>query len=1173
MIRRFSISLLLAIPLSLTAWVWGQDNTVPHQLLWKISGNGLKKPSWLYGTIHVRDPRAFELSDSAIAALESCDFFAMELHPDTVVGEILSPSHTRQPTLESQSRLVITDFREVLEEAELQQLEAKLQAETGMNLSQVDPDRPELYRHLLSPEPLKRGGRSTFLDAWLFHSAKLLDKPVTGLERLEEQRPVINRPRDVGAEWRELIQPFDPGKQAASFDRLLDWYRAGNLEEIWRWTRDQWTEEDEQIMARRNATMMKRAEPMMREGSTFIAVGVSHLPGELGLVQNMRNKGYSVEPVTDSFAAGNKDWQAPWRELPWISFNQPEQGYSLDWPVQPSVFVKEAIVEMFFAPDVGTGNTYYAGWIRLPVIPDPDDEETFMGTLINFLSGEGKANEITYRKNIEEKGFKGREMGLRNSNGQFFRSRFFLRENYIYLLLAGPGEARAQSRDADRFFTHFHLKNPVPKSWQTLSPSNEGFSVYMPPGTQALTQTIYSPEEGWTLKMNVLSGGDPETGVTYTFRSNIFPPDLRPESDEDFFDSNLDVLVERMNAELLERKMTTWQKLPAMEFEMLTLDTDQRLVGRYYLRGSKAYLALITAPAEIEVDPEPFFDSVDLKGSEGMKGGIYELSDFGVKIWFPDLPRINTDEYEYSEPKNDPWSSKGTFFAQDSITGVTWYYNRENYNRYAWMGDSTEFVRQWTNVLLGPGDRLLSQETRKQNGFLTLDLRIQSENSHQIFRRKIFLRGPEIHSLSAWLPPGEDTGLAADRFFNSLEFLAPYISFDLFEDKRPQILKELTSPFPMEYEPPSEMLPNITFDRTHLPEIHRLLSQPLPDDAEEWGIREKLIQSLTSVADTSSIPVLLDQLAQREKFQLAPYAILEALARMKTAPAANALKQVLRQQPPDLEYDASGYALMLTLTDSMALYADGMNWLPQLARHPDYELGTYILIDHALTRGTFKRKELEPHLLQFLGRGQELLKYEKAGLVLEESNWEPAFYLKMLISLLSHTGYLPEVGVFLREVQQATDPVLQLQSYVVLVEQGYAPDPAYTRRLAAYPRTRLPVWRLLEKRGKTDQFPSKYRKQEAFAESLILEDIELLTDQTVDRIQTMGNRVLELKGQKGRGYLFKYQLEGETEWKVAFSGLQPLNKSEVRDVGHFNQLFTGSPEEQSTDDFFRLLQQ
>jgi len=55
-------------------------------LLWKISGNGLQKPSYLYGTVHAFDKRAFNFVKIAESDIATCDAFGMEINMENIGG-------------------------------------------------------------------------------------------------------------------------------------------------------------------------------------------------------------------------------------------------------------------------------------------------------------------------------------------------------------------------------------------------------------------------------------------------------------------------------------------------------------------------------------------------------------------------------------------------------------------------------------------------------------------------------------------------------------------------------------------------------------------------------------------------------------------------------------------------------------------------------------------------------------------------------------------------------------------------------------------------------------------------------------------------------------------------------------------------------------------------------
>ena len=77
------LSLILALIIAFQ--LQAQTSKSNHTLLWAIKGNGLEKTSYLFGSMHVKDNRAFEFSDSLLLKIEECEAFATELHIDTLI--------------------------------------------------------------------------------------------------------------------------------------------------------------------------------------------------------------------------------------------------------------------------------------------------------------------------------------------------------------------------------------------------------------------------------------------------------------------------------------------------------------------------------------------------------------------------------------------------------------------------------------------------------------------------------------------------------------------------------------------------------------------------------------------------------------------------------------------------------------------------------------------------------------------------------------------------------------------------------------------------------------------------------------------------------------------------------------------------------------------------------
>lgn len=80
---RYSLARLVAVVL-LCISIGGHVQAKPSSLLWKISGNGLPQPSYLYGTIHLKDKRVFEFTDAVKKAFTESTLLAVEIIPDSL---------------------------------------------------------------------------------------------------------------------------------------------------------------------------------------------------------------------------------------------------------------------------------------------------------------------------------------------------------------------------------------------------------------------------------------------------------------------------------------------------------------------------------------------------------------------------------------------------------------------------------------------------------------------------------------------------------------------------------------------------------------------------------------------------------------------------------------------------------------------------------------------------------------------------------------------------------------------------------------------------------------------------------------------------------------------------------------------------------------------------------
>ena len=157
-----------------------------YSLLWEISGNGLEKPSYLFGTMHLRDKRVFEFPDSLPIYFEQTDAFAMEVSTDSMlifIMEIILKGDTTNK------------IQRMLDPAAYANVNQAVKEKTGRSIDALDIKDPLIIELLLSEfsEPDSTEKNDIFLDLYLYKLAVQAAKPVYGLERATDYQNVTDR--------------------------------------------------------------------------------------------------------------------------------------------------------------------------------------------------------------------------------------------------------------------------------------------------------------------------------------------------------------------------------------------------------------------------------------------------------------------------------------------------------------------------------------------------------------------------------------------------------------------------------------------------------------------------------------------------------------------------------------------------------------------------------------------------------------------------------------------------------------------------------------------------------------------------------------------------------------------------------------------------------------------
>lgn len=280
-----------------------------HAALFKIEGKELKKPSYLFGTIHLGDPRLTNLHPKAEKAFQSADHFYSEvdLDPAKMLAMAGMMMRTDGSTLSGSIGPAVTkkldDFLKGINPA--------------LSAKPFDPMKTWVMIVQLPALQLQMEGKQP-LDSVLFERAKKAQKKVGALETIESQLKLFN---DLTEKEQILMLDYtlgmlsDDQKEGKNITRqMLNLYLTEDLPKLGEFVKDSMKLNEKadkaikelnerfikQLLDDRNVKMADTISGILAEkpdGTHFFAVGAAHYVGKTAIQNFLTKKGYTVTPL------------------------------------------------------------------------------------------------------------------------------------------------------------------------------------------------------------------------------------------------------------------------------------------------------------------------------------------------------------------------------------------------------------------------------------------------------------------------------------------------------------------------------------------------------------------------------------------------------------------------------------------------------------------------------------------------------------------------------------------------------------------------------------------------------------------------------------------------------------------------------------------------------------
>lgn len=269
----------------------GVAQKLDNSLLWKISGNGLKEASYLYGTVHITCDNT--LDQRVLKALDNTQQLYLEIDMDQL--------NIQMEMAQAMMMKDGTTLRKILPKATQEQLDAILIERVGVGIDALNIMQPQAISIMLMPSLMECEAIKSVEEA-LMTVTKEQQEEIYGLETVETQIKAfqampINEQADL------LVKTLNEGldQMKVEFEEMMSYYTKQDIEGLYQYSVThesfQGDEYAFKMLEERNRNWIPLIAQVVKEKPTFFGVGAAHLAGDIGVIKLLRQAGFKVEAV------------------------------------------------------------------------------------------------------------------------------------------------------------------------------------------------------------------------------------------------------------------------------------------------------------------------------------------------------------------------------------------------------------------------------------------------------------------------------------------------------------------------------------------------------------------------------------------------------------------------------------------------------------------------------------------------------------------------------------------------------------------------------------------------------------------------------------------------------------------------------------------------------------
>lgn len=1100
--RRLFYCGLLLIPSALAY----SQSSYPHTLLWRISGKGMQKPSYLYGTMHLSDKRLFLFGDSIYRAIEKTDGLAIEVNPDEMgayfvnklfddIGKGKKLNEVLGKDYFARNRVALSKkFRKPAEE-----------------ISTADIVKE---KNKWMTEYFEKGEMPTFMDAYLFNIARRQGKWLGGIEDVTDQTGLMDDMVDQSD--INYLLATDSTEQASGthhvVERMISLYSDQDLEGIEAFTNGSETaEQKDKMLIHRNVKMARRIDSLSALRTMFVAIGAAHLPGDSGVISLLRKRGFTVEPVFSGKKIAASDYTFQEVHLPWVPVTDVQGSYKVEMPANPATVKLYGLIEMKFLMDMSNMSAY--GTMAVINQSRFSNRDSLFSMLAERLFQSGKSK---IGRSLEKDGFAGKEF-IETVGGSNLRMQVFADDKMIYMaMISAFKKDVVVSADADKFFHSFTInhREQTAGATRTFTDSVMGISFATSAVVTYNEKLSSNRDESW--KISSYTGADPATSAYVMLFSKEIKAGYHIVSDSAIHD----LFYQKMKEQYTDMQMSDTTVDNCREIRLSgknILQPNIFMHGLSVVRNGRHILLLIISD----------LSSWHGGGLERVLSSFHFIPHPSVHWQTDSSPDSSFTGWGPSRFRSFIYKSGLEWVAYDTTTSTSYLVIPDTLGKYAWYPSDSLFWTKMVKNNTGNGQLLVVKDIK--NGEISgKEIFVKNDKERNAYKRiRLLLSGDKIYKLFVY---GEKELLYNDEtnlFFDSFRLNAADPRSTVTVSKAPLLLQDLGSRDSAIRQNAFSALRSASFVK----EDEALLRDALfkaylspYNSSTATVINNQIAVALSELKDSSSVTFIQKVYPSlTEEKRIYQNTALFLLAEQPTSYSYGVLAELLQRGPTT---ERLGYRVLYALKKNPALtsslFPSFQAWVKDSLQSPSIANVTLSLLDS----GYIKIETVARSAGAFISAANELLP------VLKEVDDYSDAYLTSLLKLIGRFR-TPASYNLLKSYLAVKNKYVLEEVVLQLLEGGQAVPDVVLNRLAADPVHRTILYDHLKKVKKTALFPKLYLTQSYFAESAIYDATnDEDDDRIVDKVILLSKKIAPFQGKNYTWYLYKVTYKDDDDGSI-----------------------------------------